>query len=130
MITKYRKYESYENLPRYGNILLTTANSSLDRQYIMLDVLRTDVYIYSYHKNEVMPVVTMHLDNAIKDGKILEKDVKEVFKKNPQLVVDLYMGLQNAENFYKEINSEQLFELWNRKLPELKYHLESNKYNL
>jgi len=130
VITKYRKYESYENLPRYGNILLTTANSSLDRQYIMLDVLRTDVYIYSYHKNEVMPVVTMHLDNAIKDGKILEKDVKEVFKKNPQLVVDLYMGLQNAENFYKEINSEQLFELWNRKLPELKYHLESNKYNL
>jgi len=145
MIINFKIFEDYKDIsqytPNFGDILLMS--KTLITYYVMLDVTYREFAIIYSHKNniipELKPITLIQLNKTIKDGILKVKNVEDMFEENIQLVVDLYKGLQKFYTTMRKTSIDgkkyssyvlKLLKLWNEKLPELKYHLETDKYNL
>jgi len=154
MIKTFEQYETTP-LPDFGNILHLKIEDikvviPFQKIYVMLDYnavplpqtsekIKRLVQLYSYSKKELFNITPKHLNNDIRDGLVIYDDVEDIFKINPQLVVNLYKEMKKllhkgqdelgSDNPYIDIFNK-LHNDWMNKLPDLKYHLEADTYNL
>jgi len=145
MIKTFEQYETTP-LPDFGNILHLKVEDinvviPFQKIYVMLENAGAQNYklLYSHSKKELFNITTDNLNNSITNGQVICDDVEDIFEINPKLIVNLYKEMKNllhkgqdelgSDNLYIDIFNK-LHNDWMNKLPDLKYHLEADIYNL
>jgi len=139
MITLFEKYGKFAHK---GDIITSEINSPEQSEYVVIYVSSTIYLLFSeQYDTGIKSMYKLHLHNIIEGNLATLETVKEVFKRDPNLVTRLYMSMNKFKKRGKEKRREdKILEekneisdiqyMWNIKVPELKFHVEANKYNI